>query len=183
MNGAHTNVLRDTFLDSIADGVFTVDQQWRITSFNRAAERITGVRRGDALGRPCCEVFRASICETACTLRRTLTTGRPIGNCWATRPVPSPTPGRTSRDDLRWPMAARSSWTRSATFPPPCRPACCESCKSGPLSPSGPWNRSRLTCGPPLVLTSDSGLAFVAQETGDLRDGRSILHFRHPRTT
>jgi PAS domain-containing protein len=27
----------ETILDSIADGVFTVDLQWRITSFNRAA--------------------------------------------------------------------------------------------------------------------------------------------------
>lgn len=67
-------------LDSINDGVFTVDRQWRITSFNRAAEQITGVRRQDALGRPCCEVFRANICETACALRQTLTTGRPIVN-------------------------------------------------------------------------------------------------------
>ncbi len=72
--------LRDTILDSIADGVFTVDEQWRITSFNRAAEQITGVDRGDALGRPCCEVFRASICETACVLRQTLVTGQPIVN-------------------------------------------------------------------------------------------------------
>jgi PAS domain S-box-containing protein len=67
-------------LDSIADGVFTVDEQWRITSFNRAAEQITGVKRDDAVGRPCCEVFRASICETACALRQTLATGRPIVN-------------------------------------------------------------------------------------------------------
>jgi PAS domain S-box-containing protein len=67
-------------LDSINDGVFTVDEQWRITSFNRAAERITGVPREEALGRRCCEVFRASICETACALRQTLTTGRPVVN-------------------------------------------------------------------------------------------------------
>ncbi len=67
-------------LDSINDGVFTVDRQWRITSFNRAAERITGVKRNQALGRSCCEVFRANICETACALRQTLTTGRPIVN-------------------------------------------------------------------------------------------------------
>ena len=45
-NRSDINVLRDTILDSIADGVFTVDDQWRITSFNRAAERITGVKRG-----------------------------------------------------------------------------------------------------------------------------------------
>ncbi len=71
---------RDVVLDSINDGVFTVDDRWRITSFNRAAERITGVKREQALGKPCCEVFRASICETACALRETLKTGRPIVN-------------------------------------------------------------------------------------------------------
>ena len=32
-------------LDSIADGVFTVDKDWRITSFNKAAQAITGVAR------------------------------------------------------------------------------------------------------------------------------------------
>jgi len=30
-------------LDSVADGVFTVDDEFRITSFNHAAEEITGV--------------------------------------------------------------------------------------------------------------------------------------------
>lgn len=67
----------DPILDSINEGVFTVDRDWRITSFNRAAERITGVRRQDAMGRPCWEVFRASICEHNCALRRTLASGRP----------------------------------------------------------------------------------------------------------
>ncbi len=71
---------RDVILDSINDGVFTVDRRWRITSFNRAAERITGVKREQALGQHCCEVFRASICESACALRETLNTGRPIVN-------------------------------------------------------------------------------------------------------
>jgi len=74
---------RDTssiILDSIADGVFTVDAEWRITSFNRAAEAITGVPRDEAIGRPCCEVFRASICESDCALRHTMDTGRPVLN-------------------------------------------------------------------------------------------------------
>ncbi len=70
-------------LDSINEGVFTVNRDWRITTFNRAAERITGVDRQEALGRPCCEVFRASICENACALRRTLTTGKPVVNATA----------------------------------------------------------------------------------------------------
>ena len=68
----------DPILDSINEGVFTVDHQWRITAFNRAAERITGVRRQDALGRQCSDVFRASICEEACALRRTLSSGKPV---------------------------------------------------------------------------------------------------------
>jgi PAS domain S-box-containing protein len=65
-------------LESISDGVFTVDTSWRVTSFNRAAETITGIRREQAIGRPCCEVFRASLCETDCALRSTFATGKPV---------------------------------------------------------------------------------------------------------
>lgn len=71
---------RDTILDSIADGVFTVDEEWRITSFNRAAEQITGVPRAEAVGRRCSDVLRASICENECALKETLRTGRPTVN-------------------------------------------------------------------------------------------------------
>jgi PAS domain S-box-containing protein len=74
---------RKVILDSINEGVFTVDLNWRITSFNRAAEQITGVEADEAVGRPCCEVFRASICEGACVLNRTLESGRPVVNATA----------------------------------------------------------------------------------------------------
>jgi PAS domain S-box-containing protein len=50
----------EIILNSIAEGVFTVDPEWRITFFNRAAEKITGVSASEAIGRPCCEVFRAT---------------------------------------------------------------------------------------------------------------------------
>jgi alanyl-tRNA synthetase len=36
----------EAILESISDGVFTVDLDWRITSFNRAAEQITGYTLG-----------------------------------------------------------------------------------------------------------------------------------------
>ncbi len=62
-------------LESISDGVFTVDHEWRISSFNRAAEVITGVSREEAIGRRCSDVFRASMCETKCALRHTMETG------------------------------------------------------------------------------------------------------------
>lgn len=71
---------RDPILDSINEGVFTVDLEWRITSFNRAAERITGIRREDAIGRRCSEVLRASICQDACAIRRVLHAKKPAVN-------------------------------------------------------------------------------------------------------
>ncbi len=70
-------------LDSVNEGVFTVDRNWRITAFNRAAERITGVPRDRAIGSLCCDVFHADICESNCALRRTMTAGRPVVNATA----------------------------------------------------------------------------------------------------
>ncbi|WP_316412235.1 sigma-54 interaction domain-containing protein [Mesoterricola silvestris] len=69
-----------TILDSINDGVFTVDGGFRVTSFNRAAAEITGVSATAALAQPCCEVFRADICEGECALKETLESGAPIVN-------------------------------------------------------------------------------------------------------
>ncbi|NOY60055.1 MAG: PAS domain-containing protein [Calditrichaeota bacterium] len=65
-------------LDSITDGVFTVDKQWRITSFNKAAEDITGIEREETIGQRCSDVFRANICESGCVLRQTMDSGEPV---------------------------------------------------------------------------------------------------------
>jgi PAS domain S-box-containing protein len=65
-------------LESISDGVFTVDTNWRITSFNRAAEEITGVKRSEAVGRRCADVLRSSMCGDDCPLHQTMQTGQPI---------------------------------------------------------------------------------------------------------
>jgi PAS domain S-box-containing protein len=67
-------------LDSIADGVFTVDMNWKITSFNKAAENITGIMKKEAIGRQCSKVFRANVCENGCILRHTIKTERPVVN-------------------------------------------------------------------------------------------------------
>ena len=74
---------RDVILDSINEGVFTVDKEWRITSFNRAAERITGISRHETLGHKCADVFHANICENDCALRRTFEGGHPVVNATA----------------------------------------------------------------------------------------------------
>jgi PAS domain S-box-containing protein len=70
----------DVILDSIADGVFTVDKEWTITSFNRAAQKITGVAPREALGRKCWEVLHGCVCEQDCLLKKTLKTNRPCIN-------------------------------------------------------------------------------------------------------
>ena len=67
-------------LDSITDGVFTVDQQGRITSFNKAAERITGFSKDEAVGQYCHEIFRANTCFEACPLKHTAETAETIVN-------------------------------------------------------------------------------------------------------
>ena len=69
-----------TILDSVADGVFTVDRSMQITWFNKAAEQITGFSKQEALGRPCCEIFRSSICFSACPVREAMATGRSVEN-------------------------------------------------------------------------------------------------------
>ena len=61
-----------TILDSIADGVFTVDLDFNITSFNHAAEEITGFARDTAIGRPCSDVFKADVCSDACILKQAI---------------------------------------------------------------------------------------------------------------
>ncbi len=75
--------LHDTILDSINEGVFTVDLDKRILSFNAAAERITKVPRAKAVGLHCCDVIRADLCRADCAMDHTLETGRPMVNATA----------------------------------------------------------------------------------------------------
>ena len=67
-------------LDSVADGVFTVDRNWRITSFNMAAELITGWEKENAVGSYCSDVFHSSICGKSCAIAEALYTGKPVMN-------------------------------------------------------------------------------------------------------
>ncbi len=66
----------EIILESISDGVFTVDHNWRIITFNRAAEEITGTSREEAIGRYCWEIFRSNMCEGDCALKRTMKEGK-----------------------------------------------------------------------------------------------------------
>ncbi|MFO7718364.1 MAG: sigma-54 interaction domain-containing protein [Thermodesulfobacteriota bacterium] len=74
------NLPCEAILDSIADGVFTVDLEWTITSFNRAATQITGIPRRDAVGQKCWEVLRSSLCDGSCALETCLRDTTSISN-------------------------------------------------------------------------------------------------------
>jgi len=66
--------LSQLIFNSIRDGVFTVDRNCVITSFNKSAERITGFRRTEAIGKHCFDIFRTEVCHTQCALKDTLKT-------------------------------------------------------------------------------------------------------------
>ena len=64
-----------TILDCIVEGVFTVDKDLKITYFNQAAEKITGVTKQEAVGQYCFEALRSNICEKSCPICESLKTG------------------------------------------------------------------------------------------------------------
>ena len=70
----------EAVIHSITDGVFTVDKDWRITCFNPAAEKITGVPKSEAMGQKCYEVFKSNICKDACAMQYTIETAHPVVN-------------------------------------------------------------------------------------------------------
>ena len=62
-------------LDSIAEGIYTVNKDFRINSFNRAAEKITGYKRDEVLGKFCKNVLSSDRCVKDCPIARVLENG------------------------------------------------------------------------------------------------------------
>lgn len=63
-------------LDSIPAGVLTVNRDFIITSFNRAAEQITGFSAMEAIGQRCYNIFRAPFSEEGGLLADAMRNGR-----------------------------------------------------------------------------------------------------------
>ncbi len=70
-------------VNSIADGIYTVDTSMRITAFSRSLERMTGYNEEEVLGAHCRDVLQTNVCDTDCPLRWTLENEKPIQNCRA----------------------------------------------------------------------------------------------------
>jgi PAS domain S-box-containing protein len=95
-----------TILDSIADGVFTVDLDFHITSFNQAAEEITGFPRETAIGKACADIFKADVCSNDCILRKVIKEKKAIVH----RPVHI-----TRTDGRRLPISVNATLLRNRT--------------------------------------------------------------------
>lgn len=64
-------------LNSISEGVMALDREWRIFSWNSAAERITGFHREEVLGKECSKIFRTPLCRENCPVDKALSCGHP----------------------------------------------------------------------------------------------------------
>lgn len=69
-----------SILDSVADGIFAVDRNLCIVSFNRAAEQMTGYSRDEVLGQPCTKIFRSEFCQKECAVKKAIGAGESIIN-------------------------------------------------------------------------------------------------------
>lgn len=72
------NARLTAILHSITNGVLTVNKEWRVTSFNPAAEKITGFKAKDVVGKHCYEILQSETCKKNCPLRKTMETKIPV---------------------------------------------------------------------------------------------------------
>ena len=66
-----------TVLDFVSDAVMTINREFIVTSFNTAAETLTGFHRAEAVGRLCHEILRSSVCRNVadCPMTQLMGTG------------------------------------------------------------------------------------------------------------
>ena len=68
----------EEILNSLAEGVLTVDKNFKISFFNRAAELITGFQKDEVIGQFCKYVFKCELCQTQCPIGLVLESGNDI---------------------------------------------------------------------------------------------------------
>jgi PAS domain S-box-containing protein len=80
----------NAIIEQSADGVMILDNRWRIITFNKAMENLTGWPRNEAIGRPCAEVLGirnaqgVEICTNDCPLQNPPFDTNPVVEGWIT---------------------------------------------------------------------------------------------------
>lgn len=67
--------LTRVILDSLGEGLFTVDKDFRVNSINRAAEEILGLHKSEVIGDFCKNIFKTKRCFADCPLEGVLEKG------------------------------------------------------------------------------------------------------------
>jgi PAS domain S-box-containing protein len=65
-------------IQSLPDGIITVDGRLRVTDLNRAGENLLGLARGEGLGKYCGEVLQSSLCGKECPLKTAMNSGEVV---------------------------------------------------------------------------------------------------------
>jgi PAS domain S-box-containing protein len=68
----------EEILNSLAEGVLTVDQDFKISFFNKAAEQITGYTKNEVIGQFCKYVFKCELCISKCPIGIVLESGEDL---------------------------------------------------------------------------------------------------------
>lgn len=71
-------IFNEEILNSLAEGVLTVDKDFKVNFFNRAAEQITGYSKEDVIGQFCKYVFKCELCKSKCPIGIVLETGNDL---------------------------------------------------------------------------------------------------------
>ncbi len=71
----------DAIFNSNIEGTFTIDNDWNVTSFNSSAEKITGYKKNEAIGKKCWDIFNSQFCRNGCHMEQTMLKSKAtIGN-------------------------------------------------------------------------------------------------------
>ncbi len=70
--------LLEGLLKNLEGGVFTINLNKEITSFNKGAEWMTGYCLDEVLGKPCKDIFASSICNDQCPFEKVVKKGQSV---------------------------------------------------------------------------------------------------------
>ncbi len=70
--------LFDLIINNLPVGFFAVDENMRIIEFNPYVEDVTGIKRSDAIGQKCSEIFQNMLCDAICPFGSSESHKRPL---------------------------------------------------------------------------------------------------------
>lgn len=99
-------------LESLSEGVYIIDKEFKIVYVNKAASEITGISSDDVIGKVCRAFCKSERCEIGCPVTETLRTGKNIFDLESTlqhsdgRIIPVKMNASILRDDTNEPIGS-----------------------------------------------------------------------------